>query len=82
MNIGPSLADRAQAALGAWMHALRLWNEALPPSSLTASSRDPGTGHSEVVDVLYRRWRALAQEVAAPVERRDATSAMEESPWA
>jgi hypothetical protein len=74
MQSGASLADRAQAALDAWVSAMSSWNDALPSSSLTSAGGDPWWRHSEDVDLLYRRWRELAREVAAHVEQRRARS--------
>ena len=80
MHRGASLVDRAQAALDAWVHAMSRWNDAMPPSSLMSSDRDPWRRHSEAVDELYRRWRELANEVALQAERRRGTPVAEEPP--
>ena len=69
MYADASLAERAQAALDAWVHALSRWNDDLPSSSLPSAALDKWNRGGEIVDLLYRRWRALADEVSSQVER-------------
>jgi len=71
MYADASLADRAQAALDAWVQALSRWNDDLPTSSLSSAALDRWDRGGELVDLLYRRWRALAEEVSRRIEKRD-----------